>query len=156
MTKRAASAKPKKPEQVPSITEEDIKKVFDEAKQGIIMKIDAQIKQARRADVVMALWKQATNYVMDQTRAVYDVVDSVEYNLGEVKKAIDKTSFDDLIAEDYKDPISDLIVYCDDDTDIKHVFVYAHVFEAIRPYGEQLEQLRYQIMGNLEAIKNAN
>lgn len=145
--------KPVKP--VPTITEEDVQKTFDECKQGLLMKIEAQRKQARRADVVLELYREAKAVSKNITFDIVEVViERIESDLEAVATDIEGMTLEELVSDDYKDPIAHYIMYYSGGklSCLNDVFVGAYAFQAIRPYGEALEQLRYQIKGNLEAI----
>ena len=158
MAKRTASMKPSmKTDSIPvqkKITREEIEQIFNEAKEGLLMKISAQVKQASRADVVLALWNKAQHYDLYEDQ-VKSTVERIEEYLKAAATKISDIDFESFISDDYDDPISDLVFYFepDDKYYLSTAFIYGCAFEAIRPYGEQLEQLRYQVLGNLEAIK---
>lgn len=155
MTKRTASMKPvETKDAMPKMTREDIKKVFEESVKGLLLKVEAQIKQTRRADAVLALYREAKELkVLATDNTVFSTLNHIEDHLRCVATAIADLDFESFIADEYKDPIADMIIYCEGMIPLDDVFKAAYTFESIRPYGEQLEQLRYQILGNLEAIE---
>lgn len=127
---------------------EELEKLVDNAKQSITYSIGIQIDQCERFDNLLAIHDSFARFHGDGYKLELDeafrIAEWMSNLLKQVKDAVCDLTFDSII-EDGSNPIDKLIPETGT-SDWDSVLVAAILFSAIRPWGEQLDSLRQQVM----------
>lgn len=151
MTKKSA-AKVKPVKDGKSISEERTpEEYFNEAKAGLDTIISSYIKNCMRIDNVFDLYL-AVKDISDITFPnAISLSNLKQKTYEEVRNRISSFKFDDFINEEMPDPFADMLEYIDgNEHDLYTAIEKLVKFNSVRPFGEKVEQLHYEILQKME------
>ena len=143
MSKRAASAKVKRQdEQAPF----DPESYFNEAKDGMLTIIDAQIRNCDRIDCLVGARNDLKDFGL--SAMVHDsqsVCDLMKDTFGKLRVVVEDLKYKDFTKEDMKDPVLSLVPTRTKIKGDREMFDAMTIFNCVRPIGEKLEILHIKI-----------
>lgn len=128
---------------------------FDEAKMGLLAIVDSYKRNASRPDNVVQDYARVRELGSDSVNLACDMVESRKAVYREVEKRLDDMTFDMIVADEWEDPFADMLEYVE--TNNCNTVYFEQLmcqwarFDAVRPFGEKVEQLRMTLlekMGN--------
>lgn len=147
--KSAASTKPKK-----TISEQRTpEEYFDEAKSGLLMIVESYEKNSTRVDNIFNMMIFVKELGINDIDFALKIALAKKATYSRVKEIINSLVFDKFMKTE-DDPFVDLLEYMDCTTGLsmQDLLLKNARFEAVRPFGEKIEQLRI----TLKEMKESN
>lgn len=146
--KSAASVKPVKMNA--ETTNVDPRDCFDDAKKGILIIIDAQIRNCNRVDNLADTYSEMREWDKDVSVSdAQDVCDMMVATYEDIKTIVENLEFEDFSNEEYSDPVADLVPTRFGIEDPVELYFAWVKWQCVRPIGEKLEQLRMTVVSNV-------
>lgn len=127
---------------------EQLQKILDDAKLAIDKSISIQIDQTMRFDNLLAIHDSFIRFgfescSIDKARSV---ADRMKHVLADIQVVVAELGLDAMAAKEYANPIDAYVPETEDDDDWEEVLADALVFSAIRPWGENLDNIHQQLI----------
>lgn len=152
--KRTASMKPAKKSISDELTPEEY---FNEAKQGLLAIADSYNRNAKRPDNVVAECSRLHDLGWDYGYVIHlplTMVEAREVVYCEVANRLTHMTFEKITSDEWEDPFADMLEYVTEaDLKFKQLMIKWAKFDAVRPFGEKIEQLRLQLLEMIDKEK---
>lgn len=158
MAQKKSAAKFKIADDKAELTEEQmverLQKILDDAKLAIDKSISIQIDQAMRFDNLLAIHDSFIRfgfeeYHIDRARLVALTMKDV---LADIQAVVADLGLDEMVVKEYTNPIDRFVPETEEDDEWDEVLADALVFSAIRPWGENLDNVHQQLVAKAYEI----
>lgn len=158
MAQKKSASKLKIADAKAELTEEQmverLQKILDDAKLTIDKSISIQIDQTMRFDNLLAIHDSFIRFGfescdIDKARSIASRMKCV---LADIQVVIAGLDLDTAAAKEYVNPIDRFVPETDEDDDWEEILADALVFSAIRPWGENLDNVHQQLIAKAYEI----
>ena len=152
MTQKKSAARLKIADAKVELTEEQmneqLQKILDDAKLAIDKSISIQIEQTMRFDNLLAIHDSFIRFGFDECRIdkARSVANRMRHVLADIQVVVAGLGLDAMAAKEYVNPIDGYVPKTEEDDGWEEVLADALVFSAIRPWGENLDNLHQQLI----------
>ena len=152
MAQKKSAAKFKIADAKAELTEEQmveqIQKILDDAKLAIDKSISIQIDQTLRFDSLLAIHDSFIRFGFDSCDIdkARSVADRMKVVLADIQVVIAELDLDTMAAKEYANPIDEFVPETDETDGWEEILEDALVFSAIRPWGENLDNVHQQLI----------
>lgn len=152
MAQKKSAAKLKVVDTKAELTEEQmaeqLQKILDDAKLAIDKSIYIQIEQAMRFDSLLAIHDSFIRFGFESCSIIKarSVAGRMKDILADIQAVVAELTLDAMAAKDYANPIDSFVPETDEDDGWEEILEDALVFSAIRPWGENLDNVHQQLI----------
>lgn len=152
MAQKKSAAKLKVADAKAELTEEQmveqLQKILDDAKLTIDKSISIQIDQTMRFDSLLAIHDSFIRFGFEECHINHarSVALRMKYVLADIQAVVADLGLDAMAAKEYVNPIDRFVPETEEDDEWDEVLTDALVFSAIRPWGENLDNVHQQLV----------
>ena len=152
MAQKKSAAKLKVVDAKTELTEEQmveqLQKILDDAKLAIDKSISIQIDQTMRFDSLLAIHDSFIRFGFEECHIdkARRVALRMKYVLADIQAVVADLGLDAMAAKEYTNPIDRFVPETEEDDEWDEVLTDALVFSAIRPWGENLDNVHQQLI----------
>lgn len=158
MAQKKSAAKLKVVDPKEELTEEQmveqLQKILDDAKLTIDKSIAIQIDQTMRFDNLLAIHDSFIRFGFDECRIdkARSVAARMKVVLADIQVVVAELDLDIMAAKEYVNPIDRFVPETEEDDEWDEVLTDALVFSAIRPWGENLDNVHQRLIAKAYEI----